>query len=465
MDLSALILFCVYLVNVGLLFFILFYKDRPRSWPLFWMLLLLVLWQTTELLNLVWLVFLDKNILLFGVQAGLLPTLYLAPAFIRLVFSLFDKWKRLAYWQKFLWYLPAIIMSFFVFTPYNVKELVLGQAGRFFYVTGEIYWLLAVYFVALFGYGLYFLAKNRQCCGPIIRRQINYIFLGTALTAIAGLVFSIISPILGVYNLYYLGVNSTIFFTIISTYALFRYRFFNLKISFYQLLINFSRLFILGYVYYVFYIFFRDLFKIDFNDIQTISFLLLVLGLSAPFLLKIVDRLLLLLFINPVNDIKVSTDKIAQILRSSRDLEILLSRLAKEIDKVVDYREIFIYLAKKKEPKIFYQVFPVGERLIDGTKSQLIEYLSEKKKMANLAEIEYFFSNKALMAEMKDGQIDIALPIFYNKQLLGVLMLDNYAKLLSVQELQFLEELNKYLDIAVGSLLLYQQDMAGKEQC
>lgn len=463
MELSTLILFCVYLVNIFLLLFVLFYRDRQRSWPFFWMLLLLVIWQTSELLNLIWLVYLDKNILLFSVQGGLLPALYLAPAFIKLAFSLFGQWQRLANYKKFLWYLPAIIMSFFVFSDYNVQDLVVTQDNKFFYAAGPIYWFLAVYFIALLGYGLYWLVKNRSCCGPIVNRQINYILLGTVLASLGGLVFSIILPIFGIHDLYYLGVNSTLFFTVISTYALFRYRFLNLRISFYQLLINFSRLFIGLYVYYVFYIFFRDLMKIDFNNIQVVVFLLVVLALSVPFLLKVIDRMLALLFGNPENETQVSLDKIIQILRSSRDLEILLSRLAKEINKIVDYREIFIYLAKKYEPHIFYQVFPVGERLINGSSSELVKYLSDKKKVANRAEMDYFSINRPLIGEMKETRIDVALPIFYNKQLLGILIIDHAGQLLSVQELNFLEELSKYLDIAVGSLLLYQQDMAGKE--
>ena len=91
MDISTLILLFVCIVNVILLVFIFFNKDKERSWPFFWILLLLVLWQVTELFNVAWLMYQDKELLLIGVQAGLLPALYLAPAFIRLVFSLFGK--------------------------------------------------------------------------------------------------------------------------------------------------------------------------------------------------------------------------------------------------------------------------------------------------------------------------------------------------------------------------------------
>jgi len=43
-----------------------------------------------------------------------------------------------------------------------------------------------------------------------------------------------------------------------------------------------------------------------------------------------------------------------------------------------------------------------------------------------------------------------------------VMIINNNQKLLSIQQLNFLEQVNKYLDIAVGSLLLHQQCLAGK---
>lgn len=425
------------------------------------MLLLLVLWQSTELLNIFYFIHQDKNILLLSVQAGLLPALYLAPAFIKLVFSLFGKWQHIANWRKFLWYLPAIVMSVFVFTPYNLAEVIVTPK-HFYYIAGPIYWFFAVYFVSLMSYGLYILAKNKQTAGPIVRRQIAYIFVATALASLGGLAFNILLPILESYDLYYLGINSTIFFTVILTYALFRHRFFDLRISFYQALINLFKLFITVLIYYIFYILLHDFIKVDFYNIQNIIFLLLLFGFSAPFIFNTVHKFLLALFISPEHDIKISSDKIAEILRSSRDLDILLSKLSKEINKVIDYKELFIYLSKKKDLDIFYQVFPMGERLLNKADSDLIKYLAQKKTMANRAEIEYFFVDKMLMTEMDTMHVDIALPIFYNKQLLGILMIDNDSKLLSIQELQFLKELNKYLDIAVGSLLLYQQDLSNK---
>lgn len=461
MDLSTLLLFLVYLVNISLLIFIAAHKNRKKSWPFFWMLLLLALWQTSELLNITWLINKDIEILTLGVQAGLLPALFLAPAFIKLAFSLFDKWDHFKWGQKLVWYIPAIVMSFFVFTPYNTKEVFIMD-GRVFYTAGPIYIFFAIYFVVLMSYGLYTLARHRKDAGAIVARQIDYIFIATALTALSGLLFNILLPTIGSSSFYYLGVNSTVFFTIILSYALFRYRFYDIKDSLYQALFNLFKLFVSFLLYYVAYLLIDYLANFDFGDLRNSLFLLVLVGLTAPIVFGLLDGFFNRFFVSPQSDTEKSLDKIAYILRSSRDLEILLARLSKEISKVVDYRELFIYLSKKDKAQDFYQVFPVGERLISKASSPILQYLAAKKKMANSFEIEYLEYDKQISVEFDKLGVDIALPIFYNKQLLGVLMIDKDKKLFSIQELNFLNELNKYLDIAVGSLLLYQQDMAGK---
>lgn len=425
------------------------------------MLLLLILWQTTELFSITYLADKGGILLLFGVRVGLLPALYLAPAFLWLVFSLFDKWHTFKAWRKFLYFLPAILMSPFVFTDYNTRQVVF-EDQRIYYTAGHIYWFFAVYFVVLMSYGMYFLISHRKKAKAIVRRQIDYIFVGTFLTGVCGLVFNIVLPIFGLNHLYYLGVNSTIFFTSILTYALFRYRFFDLYISFYRVLIDFFRLFLTALIFYIFYVVLFKVANLDATAGSNILLFLVSIGIASPFLLRLIDKLFIAYLVDPDKDIKNSESKIVDVLRSSRDLDVLFSRLSREINKVVEYSDIYFFFSKRKNTDIFYQVFPVGERLINKASSELISYLSRKKTMVNKAELEYLGAEKTLIKELSEKQIDIALPIFYNRQLLGIILLNTEGELVSVQKLNFLKKLNKYLDIAIGSLLLHQQDMAEK---
>ncbi|MBU1202957.1 hypothetical protein KKH39_02875 [Patescibacteria group bacterium] len=459
MNLSTLLLLLVYIVNVGLLVYVLFSKNKKKGWPFFWMLLLLILWQSTELFSIIYFVDKGETLLLFAVRAGLLPTLYLAPAFLWLVFSLFDKWQTFKPWRKFLYFLPAIIMSPFAFTDFNTSQVVF-EDERIYYVGGPIYWFFAAYFIILMSYGMYFLIKNRKQAKAIVRRQIDYIFIGTFLTAACGLIFNILLPIFGLNNLYYLGVNSTIFFTAILTYALFRYRFFDLYISFYRLLIDFVRLFFTGLIFYILYILLFDVADLDFSVTSNVLLFLVMIALVGPFLFRLINKFFVAYLVYPENDIKNSENKIADILRSSRDLDVLFSRLAREISKIVDYQDIYFFLSKRKNVDMFYQVFPVGERLMSKTNSEMLSYLARKREVINKAELEYIGAEKSLLSELSEKQVDLVLPIFYNRQLLGAILINNNNGLVSIQKIHFLKQLNKYLDIAIGSLLLHQQDMA-----
>lgn len=461
MTLSILVLSLVFTINLVLLLFVLTKKNNLAKRPFIWLLILIISWQATELLNILF--FVDYPILLLlGVRMGLLPALFIPPVFLWLSLSLFNGWTPLINWKKVIIFLPAIIMSPFVFTHHNLDNAVAIE-GYIFYEPGQLYWFFAVYFVLLMSAGLYALIKNRRQAPVIVKRQLDYIFIATAIVAIFALLFNIILPLLGSGNLYYVGVNSTIFFTIILSYALFKYRFFDLKITVYQALIDLLRLFITTIIFYLLYLCLDRSVGLDFSAPQNLVNWLAFVGLTAPFLFRLINKIVVASLINPLNDIKNAEDKIADILRSSRDLNILFSRLSREISKVIDYKEIYFYLSKKSSTQVFYQVFPAGERILNASDSQLLQFLKLKRQIANTAEIAYLRNNLPLIRELEEKQIDIAVPIFYNRQLLGMVMIDNDNKFLSIQQLHFLNRVNKYLDIAIGSLLLHQQDMADRQ--
>lgn len=460
MNLSTFILLFVLCINVLLLLFILAQRKKQRFFQVFVMVFLIFIWQGIELFTLLFL--LDKDrILLIAVRAGLLPALYFAPVFLWLAYSMFNKWSRLAKWQKWLWFLPAILMSPFVFTRYNVSEVVVDK-GRAFYVPGILYWWFAFYFSILMVYGLYLLIVNRKKSNQIAKRQIDYIFVATAITAIAGILSGILLPLFGFIGTYYMAVNSTIFFTAILTYALFRYRFFGLRASFYQVFFDLIRLFLTAVIFYALYFLLQDVTIVDFNKAVNILFLFLFIIFASPIVFSLVNKLVLFLLGSPNNKIAIAEDNIATSLGSEDDIDISLSKLAEQVAEIIDYRDMHIYLTKLNNHDVFHQVFPVGDRVIDRNTTLYVQHLAKQKGMLNVAEVLYFNRDKNLINEFSKLAIDIILPIYYNKKLVGLVLMDNDRKLLSLQQLNFLQQVNKYLDISIGSFLLYQQALIKK---
>ncbi|MCB9802796.1 GAF domain-containing protein [Candidatus Nomurabacteria bacterium] len=451
MTLANLILWLALAINITLLIYVGLNKKQQQRVPLFVLIFLITLWEVIELTNVFWLRGTDH--LLLGARFGLLPNLFLAPAFVWLVFSLFGLWKNLVAWKKNALFLPAIVAIPFLFTAYNVKSVTLTESG-FVFEQGYLYWFFSIYFAALLIFALSFLLKNRRQANLVIKKQIDYIFFGTAITAILGLLFSVILPLINIKSLFYIGVDSSVFFTIVLVYALSHDRFLDLKLSFSKSAIDLLTLFIVLVIYYLIFWLLLNFIDLDFKNVLDQILFVLFIGLTSPWLYKFLFRLVNLLFFNPNQKIKQAELSIAEILRSTRDLNTLFSQLAKEISQVISYREIFVYLAKHNNHEVFHQVFPVGERLLNLNDSQLLQFLASQSKLIHQAELDYWQEDKYLAVALQKQQIDLALPIFYNQQLLGVLIIDHGQKLLSRQQLQFMENIQKYLDIAVGSLLL-----------
>ncbi len=451
MTLANLILICAWVINLILVVFVAFNKQQKHRLPVLLLIVLVTLWQSIELINVLFLRFTDY--LLLGARFGLLPNLFIAPAFLWLVFSLCDRCQIVKHYTKILVWLPAVLMIPFLFSDYNISSVTVTEHG-FVFQQEVLYYYFLAYFLLVIGFALTFLAKMSKRVNLIVRKQISYLFFGTALTATFALLFSVVLPLFGLKNLFYLGVDSAVFFTLVLVYALARYRFWDLKQLFLKTALDLIAFFSTLFVFYFLFISLLRFVKIDFMVLSNqLSFVLLI-GFSSPLVYQAIYKFLNYFFFNPQQKIELSVEQVADVLRSGADLNILFSRLAKVIAQVIDYQDLFVYLAKHNNSEVFHQVYPVGERLLVLKDSQLLQFLGQHPEGANKAEIQYLQTDHYLAESMEKQKIDFALPIFYNQQLLGLVMIDAKQKFLSAQQLQFLTKIKDYLDIAIGSFLL-----------
>jgi len=412
---------------------------------------LVTLWQSIELINVFFLRFSDH--LLLGARFGLLPNLFIAPAFLWLVFSLCDRCQIVKKYTKILVWLPAIIMIPFLFSNYNISSVTVTENG-FIFQQEVLYYYFLAYFLLVIGFALTFLAKMSKKVNLIIKKQISYIFFGTALTAVFALLFSVVLPLFGLKNWFYLGVDSAVFFTLVLVYALARFRFWDLKQLFLKIALDAIAFFSTLFVFYFLFLLLLRFVKIDFMVLSNQLAFVLLIGFSSPLVYQAIYKFLNYFGFNPQQKIELSVIAVADVLRSGTDLNILFSRLAKVIAQVIDYQDMFVYLAKHNNPEVFHQVYPVGERILALNDSQLLQFLVNHPAGANKAEIQYLQTDRYLAESMDKQKIDFALPIFYNQQLLGLVMIDAKQRFLSAQQLQFLSKIKDYLDIAIGSFLL-----------
>src|SRR3989339_211263 len=451
MTLANLILICAWVINLILIAFVVFNKEQKHRLPVLLLIILVTLWQSIELINVFFLRFSDH--LLLGARFGLLPNLFIAPAFLWLVFSLCDRCQIVKKYTKILVWLPAIIMIPFLFSNYNISSVTVTENG-FIFQQEVLYYYFLAYFLLVIGFALTFLAKMSKKVNLIIKKQISYIFFGTALTAVFALLFSVVLPLFGLKNWFYLGVDSAVFFTLVLVYALARFRFWDLKQLFLKIALDAIAFFSTLFVFYFLFLLLLRFVKIDFMVLSNQLAFVLLIGFSSPLVYQAIYKFLNYFGFNPQQKIELSVIAVANVLRSGTDLNILFSRLAKVIAQVIDYQDMFVYLAKHNNPEVFHQVYPVGERILALNDSQLLQFLVNHPAGANKAEIQYLQTDRYLAEAMDKQKIDFALPIFYNQQLLGLVMIDAKQRFLSAQQLQFLSKIKDYLDIAIGSFLL-----------
>jgi len=159
MTLANLILICAWVFNLILVAFVAFNKQQKHRLPILLLIVLVTLWQSIELINVFFLRFTDY--LLLGARFGLLPNLFIAPAFLWLVFSLCDRCSTVKRGIKFLVWLPAMIMVPFLFTNYNISSVTVTENG-FIFQQEILYWYFLVYFLLVIGFALTFLIKIRK---------------------------------------------------------------------------------------------------------------------------------------------------------------------------------------------------------------------------------------------------------------------------------------------------------------
>ncbi len=451
MTLANLILICAWLINLILIVFVAFNKQQKHRLPVLLLIVLVTLWQSIELFNVFFLRFSDH--LLLGARFGLLPNLFIAPAFLWLVFSLCDRCQIVKQYTKVLVWLPAVVMMPFLFSNYNISSVTVTEQG-FIFQQEVLYFYFLAYFLAVIIFALVYLARMRKKVNLIVRKQIVYIFFGTALTASFALLFSVILPLFGLRDWFYLGIDSAVFFTLILVYALARHRFWNLKQLFLKIALDLIAFFSTLFVFYFLFLLLLRFVKIDFMILSNQLAFVLLIGFSSPLVYQVIYKLLNYFGFNPQQKIELSVEEVADVLRSGADLNILFSRLAKVVGQVIDYQDLFVYLAKHNNSEVFHQAYPVGERTLELNSSQLLQFLSQHPEGANQAEIEYLQTDHYLAEAMQKQNIDFALPIFYKQQLLGLVMIDARQKFLSAQQLQFLTKIKDYLDIAIGNFLL-----------
>ena len=204
-QLNAFILGLVIAINL-MVAILLLMRDlqNPIHRSFFVFVILVTVWVVVRFIDNLY-VFYHPGISLWA-QLAILAPLFIPFFFYRLITNFTGDWKQISAVQKIIFLIPAIIMSAFLFTPYNVASYDNNQ-----FKPSSLYIWFSVYFILLISFSLGILWRKRVAMAEWQGAQALNIFWGSLLTASFGIIFSAILPLLSYDRLYYLGSMSSAF--------------------------------------------------------------------------------------------------------------------------------------------------------------------------------------------------------------------------------------------------------------
>ena len=105
-------------------------------------------------------------------------------------------------------------------------------------ISGALYPLFVLYFVIFFILAFRNLSQSYKYSRGVEKLQIKYLFTGTLVTALIGMISNLILPIFGISALTDIGPSATIILVVFTTYAVFRHHLFNIKVIATELLVG-----------------------------------------------------------------------------------------------------------------------------------------------------------------------------------------------------------------------------------
>lgn len=139
--------------------------------------------------------------------------------------------------------LPALFFSIVSFTRLYITDIIIVGITPTITVPGRINYFILAYSLTVIFYGLWRLQTSYQLLAPIKRQQILYIKAGFLVSLGAGIIFTIILPLLGNFMLFSLAAQFTIVAVFLTVYTIYKHNFLDIKIVIQRGLI-FSILFI-----------------------------------------------------------------------------------------------------------------------------------------------------------------------------------------------------------------------------
>lgn len=301
------------------------------------------------------------------------------------------------------------------------------------------------------------------------RIQFQYIFFSLILMYSGVIFFAFVQPVfLQNPNYVYLASLFTLPFIFFTTYAMLRYRLMDVRVVIRKSIIYAISLIVILSIYtYVAIIFkasIKELLKL--NTTWATAILIALIALGFPSLKIFIEKLINKIF-KDKKSIDLAVKEVREMISQETHLDKLVGIIGNEMKKYLEINEIKVYLLYRRD-KIFMFTNNGNSDSIEP-KNDLIQYFEKYRDVLVQAEISHLllekrgkFENEKLSKaekEMKKRKISLAMPLYTEDEIFGIIMLGDRKDTYTIQDVRYLERLREQINSILANALLYKDAM------
>ncbi len=385
-----------------------------------------------------------------------------------LLFCLFFP-KRIKKFSRLTIFMAYSAGVFFVYIVQFTKLLQKGvilQNGMFRPALGILHPFWAFYEISGMGGGLYYLFRKwKDAENRYESLQIKTVFIGITLATLFGLLVNVVLPALGISQFVSLGPTMTVVIMGFITYAIVKYRLFDITVALKKTLLYTLLTGLVTSVYMV-------------AILSTERFLRGLTGYQSFIPIFLVSVFLAFAFLPIREKLQNFVDKV--FFKRRYDYTKILKETAEEISKELNLRKLLqfivdniceamgieqasIWLRKERGYQCFInRNLPLKKLIPFSGEKQVIQWLEKKKDVIIREELEKMRPSpivKAMDKFLGKVDADISVPIFRENQLTGFLFLSNKKSgdIFTQEDINLLLTITSQAGIALENALLYDE--------
>lgn len=359
------------------------------------------------------------------------------------------------YWTTALVASAIFTLSLLFFrTKGWISEIILnGQGNSVILGPYYVYWM--IYFATIYIAGLYIIFKKYLKSTGYDRLQLIYVFSASLMPIFIGIVPNVLLPLIGNYELIYIGPFANTVMAIIITYAILKHRFLDISFVVARSVSYFLLIVLLGLIYSG-GLFIASSFitksRADVENIIVSTVLALIIAFTFQplrvFLEKITDKI----FFKQ----KYNTEELLNILSKTMAISMTLADLSQKTLTIItkNLRVTRASFAIFKDKGMLIVESENLAKHLELTKSG-VESLMKEHRMLVLEEIE----EGQLKEFMRSHEIYVAVPLQTKESFIGFLILGEKSsgEIFFDQDINFLSILGPELSVALQNAQRFEQ--------